>query len=213
MSTPVILVVFLTFAFAVGRAVAGRLSRYVSMSGVEYLLVGVLVGPLMPWTLITPTTLTHLDPLVELLTGLLGFLLGTEGYSIFRRSGDALVGFVSAFVVALGTAAAVLPVLSWVGASYSEGSEFVVERELFELGAFQFDLYLPGSPLRATRLAARLGETGLLVHPYTMRRDQSPPAGISYGEALEFLINELQVDALFCDQPDDAIRVRDCSAA
>jgi glycerophosphoryl diester phosphodiesterase len=70
-----------------------------------------------------------------------------------------------------------------------------------------------GSPLRATRLAARLGETGLLVHPYTMRRDQSPPAGISYGEALEFLINELQVDALFCDQPDDAIRVRDCSAA
>lgn len=150
MSTPVILVIFLTFAFAVGRAVAGRLSRYVSLSGVEFLLVGLLVGPLVPWTLITPTTLRHLEPLVELLTGLLGFVLGTEGYSVFRRSGHALIGFVSAFVVALGTAAAALPLLTWVGGSYANGSEFVLQQEVFTAGAFRAELYVPSSLLWAS---------------------------------------------------------------
>ena len=147
MSTSVILVVFLAFAFAVGRAVASRLTRYVSLSGVEYLLVGLLVGPLVPWTLITPATLSHLEPLVELLTGLLGFLVGIEGYAAFRRSGHALVGFVSALVVALGTAAAVLTVLCWVGSSSVDGSEFILTRDLFSVGAFQIELHVPSNLL------------------------------------------------------------------
>jgi glycerophosphoryl diester phosphodiesterase len=66
--------------------------------------------------------------------------------------------------------------------------------------------------LRATRLASRLAETDILVHPYTMRRDQAPAGPIGYLDALKFLIHELKVDALFCDQPDDALIVRDCSA-
>lgn len=170
MSTPVILVIFLTFAFAVGRAVANRLSRYVSMSGVEYLLVGLLVGPLMPWTLVTPTTLGQLEPLVALLTGLLGFLLGTEGYAAFRRTGDALVGFVSAFVVALGTAAAVLPVLSWVGSSYAEGSEFVLERELVTVGAFHVQLYVPSSLLWASLIIGAAAASASTYSVTTARR-------------------------------------------
>jgi glycerophosphoryl diester phosphodiesterase len=67
--------------------------------------------------------------------------------------------------------------------------------------------------LCATELARKLGDTELLVHPYTMRRDQDPPGEIGYFEALAFLIHDLQVDALFCDHPDDALAVRDCSAA
>ena len=62
-----------------------------------------------------------------------------------------------------------------------------------------------------TVLCQRLQASGLLLHPYTLRRDVPPPAGIGYLAALEFLIRELGVDALFCDQPDDAIRVRDGS--
>lgn len=71
----------------------------------------------------------------------------------------------------------------------------------------------PGGTLRPTRLASRLGETELLVHPYTMRREQAQARDIGYRDALRFLIHELQVDALFCDQPDDALAVRDCSQA
>jgi hypothetical protein len=45
-----------------------------------------------------------------------------------------------------------------------------------------------------------------------MRRDQAPPGNVGYLDALAFLIHELKVDALFCDHPDDALAVRDCSA-
>lgn len=170
MSTSVILVVFLTFAFAVGRAVARRLSRYVTMSGVEYLLVGVLVGPLVPWTLINPTTLHQLEPLVALLTGLLGFLLGVEGSSAFRRAGYALVGFVSAFVVAVGTAAAVLPVLSWLGTSELLGSDFVLEAPLFTLGNLRVELFIPSSFLFASLIIGAAAASASSYSIATARR-------------------------------------------
>ena len=65
----------------------------------------------------------------------------------------------------------------------------------------------------ASTLARALIDEGLALHPYTLRRDAPPPGGISYREALRFLIEELAVDALFCDFPDDAVAIRDCSAA
>lgn len=70
-----------------------------------------------------------------------------------------------------------------------------------------------GGGLRATALAGQLGDAGLLIHPYTLRRDSVPPGGIGYEAALGFLIREIGVDAIFCDHPDDAIRHRDGSAA
>jgi len=65
----------------------------------------------------------------------------------------------------------------------------------------------------ATRLARRLSDTELFVHPYTMRRDVAPEGEVGYFESLAFLIHELEVDALFCDHPDDALAIRDYSAA
>lgn len=66
-----------------------------------------------------------------------------------------------------------------------------------------------GTGIVATPFARRLAESGLLVHPYTLRRDVPPPDGIDYGTVLRFLIRELRVDAIFCDHADDAIAVRD----
>lgn len=63
-----------------------------------------------------------------------------------------------------------------------------------------------------SRLARQLAASGLLVHPYTLRRDEPVAEGTSYAEILEFLIRDLQVDALFCDHPDDALAVRANSA-
>ncbi|MGD8340279.1 MAG: glycerophosphodiester phosphodiesterase [Gammaproteobacteria bacterium] len=70
-----------------------------------------------------------------------------------------------------------------------------------------------GGQLRPSALADSLANAGLLVHPYTMRRDLPPPRQLDYLETLRFLIRELEVDALFCDHPDDAIAVRDGSMA
>ena len=64
----------------------------------------------------------------------------------------------------------------------------------------------------ASRLARVLIDSGLALHPYTLRRDLPPP-DFSYRDALRLLIEELEVEALFCDFPDDAVAIRDGSAA
>ena len=48
----------------------------------------------------------------------------------------------------------------------------------------------------------RAHEQGLVVHPYTFRRDALPPGFASFDELLAFAINELTLDGLFTDFPD-----------
>ncbi len=55
-------------------------------------------------------------------------------------------------------------------------------------------------------------EAGLRLHPYTFRRDELPGYAHSLEELLEFFIVEAEVDGLFCDHPDIAVRVRDSVA-
>ena len=52
-------------------------------------------------------------------------------------------------------------------------------------------------------------EAGLRLHPYTFRRDELPGYAQTLEEWLEFFIVEAEVDGLFCDHPDVAVRVRD----
>jgi len=66
--------------------------------------------------------------------------------------------------------------------------------------------------VRPTQLARALAAARIPVHPYTLRRDQPLAGGVDYIAALRLLIHELKVEAIFCDQPDDALRIRDCSA-
>ena len=92
---------------------------------------------------------------------------------------------------------------------------------LTQIGRYANGLGLPygtlivreGDSLARSPLARLLETSPLVIHPYTLRRDVAPPEGIDYFAALRFLIRELAVDALFCDHPDDALAVRDGSAA
>ena len=47
---------------------------------------------------------------------------------------------------------------------------------------------------------------GLLVHPYTFRADELPPGFTSFPELLSRFVNDLEVDGLFTDFPDTALR-------
>jgi glycerophosphoryl diester phosphodiesterase len=67
--------------------------------------------------------------------------------------------------------------------------------------------------VRVTPFAHAIKDAGLLIHPYTLRRDVPPLKGISYEAALKALIGDLRVDAVFCDFPDDGVRVRADSGA
>lgn len=101
MTTPVLLVVIVAFSFAVARLVQRWVSRYVVLSGAEYLLVGVFVGPLLPPRLITVEVLHQIQPLISLLLGLVGFTVGMRAPRMKARGPAVTVGVLSGVGVVL----------------------------------------------------------------------------------------------------------------
>jgi glycerophosphoryl diester phosphodiesterase len=59
---------------------------------------------------------------------------------------------------------------------------------------------------RASDVAKAAKQAGLLLHPYTFRRDQLPEYAASLDELLELFFAEIGVDGVFCDHPDVAVR-------
>jgi glycerophosphoryl diester phosphodiesterase len=51
-------------------------------------------------------------------------------------------------------------------------------------------------------LTERAHQRGLLVHPYTLRKDQLPPWAADHDTVLQVLVNEIRVDGVFTDFPD-----------
>ena len=62
-----------------------------------------------------------------------------------------------------------------------------------------------GEP-RLDPLVERARRHGLLVHPYTFRRDDLPAGIASFEQLLELFITRIEVDGLFTDFPDLALR-------
>jgi len=67
----------------------------------------------------------------------------------------------------------------------------------------------PSLPLRRSALAVEAKRAGLKLHPYTFRRDDLPAYATDFEELLRAFFSDIEVDGLFCDQPDIAVRVRD----
>ena len=56
--------------------------------------------------------------------------------------------------------------------------------------------------LRITKLVEIANELGLVVHPYTFRRDLLPPYAADYDELLKIFLVDIGVDGVFTDFPD-----------
>lgn len=69
-----------------------------------------------------------------------------------------------------------------------------------------------GEPL-LSNLVKQAHEQGLLVHPYTFRRDELPPGVDSFEQMLEIFINQAKIDGLFTDFPDLVCDYLDVTAA
>ena len=63
--------------------------------------------------------------------------------------------------------------------------------------------------VRRSRLFEEARAAGLELHPYTFRRRDLPPYAESLEALLELFFGDIPVDAVFCDYPDVAVRVRD----
>lgn len=61
---------------------------------------------------------------------------------------------------------------------------------------------------RTTRLVADAHAAGLLVHPYTFRRDALPEGFGDFEALLRFFLVDQGVDGVFTDHPDPAVRLR-----
>lgn len=64
-------------------------------------------------------------------------------------------------------------------------------------------------PTRSSDVMRSARDSGLCVHAYTFRQDDLPAYAPSFEGLLELFLGEIEVDGLFCDHPDVAIRVRD----
>ena len=59
----------------------------------------------------------------------------------------------------------------------------------------------------ATGLVREAKSHGLAVHPYTFRADDLPRGFANFAELVRFFAEELEVDGLFTDHADRAVRV------
>ncbi|TNF35759.1 MAG: hypothetical protein EP329_05920 [Deltaproteobacteria bacterium] len=116
MDPPLILIIVLTFAFAATHleraALGGRTNLFASL---EYVLIGVLVGPL-GLSFLDAERLDSLEPLLAVVTGFVGFLVGLS--LDFRRLRDRPAGTLTFGLVIGVVCATLVGGLAWVALTY-----------------------------------------------------------------------------------------------
>ena len=78
MQNVLLLTALVVAAYVVSHSVVERLrTRFLISAGVEYILVGLMLGPAMPWTpLLSEQTLESISPIITLAIGWIGLLYG-----------------------------------------------------------------------------------------------------------------------------------------
>jgi hypothetical protein len=97
METTFLLVGLVVFSFAISRLLARYATRFFLVSGVEYIALGLILGSATG--VLDYETLHRFDLLINLLLGLVGFILGLRARSTLEAPRVAVAGFVSAGVV------------------------------------------------------------------------------------------------------------------
>ncbi len=113
MSTTLVLVLVLTFSFTVGRVLHRVASGALLPSSTAYLVLGVLLGP-QAAGLLSESILSTLQPLISLLLGLLGFILGLSLRRRLREAQGLEAGLLGCLATLAVVAAATLGYLHWL---------------------------------------------------------------------------------------------------
>lgn len=163
MSLTVLLVLVVIFSFGVGHLLTRYASRYVALSGAEYLLVGVLIGPQVAPRLMTTESLSKLEPLIALLLGLVGFVTALHIRDAIGNIRNALIGAASAIGVLLSVGAVsafladrLLPV---------GGESVTVSAEVMRIGPWALDLHLTTDHIW---VATALGAAACVASPFVL---------------------------------------------
>lgn len=115
MNTTLIFVATVVFSFVVGRGLARLNSLWTLPAGMEYVAIGVLLGPVVPPTVLSKELLHNFDLLVSMILGIVGFAVGLGVRQRVRSLEICLAGGISTFLVIAGTALAALLAMTAAG--------------------------------------------------------------------------------------------------
>jgi hypothetical protein len=194
MSLTLVLVLVVIFSFAIGHLLTRYAERFVMLSGGEYILVGVLIGPHFPWKLVSERALVELSPLFSLLLGLVGFVLGLRGRQRERRLDHSVVGYVTSVAVLLTVAAGTLPVLIWAFPWQTSNVDFVLQHTLVRWQGWVVELVAPSTHLW---ISLGVGASAAVASPLLIEQARSrPAAGGRVSSLLETVAHSSQITAV-----------------
>ncbi len=99
MTSTTILTVLLVFSFLIGRFLRRFETPHFVFSGVIYLIIGLLLGSYMGFGILSEELLYRMDPLIDLLTGFAGFLLGVRVKFLMQNKKTFFSGIISGLLV------------------------------------------------------------------------------------------------------------------
>lgn len=111
MSITVLLVLIIVLAFVVGGVVQSRLPRLATRSGMEFALLGVVLGQEVGLGVLGNVQLSALDPFLQGILGLVGFILGLRARVLFAGRRVAFAAIVAALGCCLSLAVVIALVL------------------------------------------------------------------------------------------------------
>jgi hypothetical protein len=177
-NTTLILVTLIVSAFVASRLLHRYAERVALVSGLEYAVIGVLIGPLMPWGLIDEDTLASLDLLISLLLGLLGFMIGLHAREALRRFEHFLAGSVAALLIAVVVGLTVLGLLQWLEPAYLHDPAPLISIAVWTDGTRLYQLWAANDALwlALTLGAAAAIASSTAIHAATERwQAEGPP--------------------------------------
>lgn len=139
MSVTILFVALVVFAFFAAHLINRYAARVLPLSGAEYLVIGALIGPQIPLRVLTTESLAQLGPLVSLLLGLSGFLVGLQA---MRGVLDLRFSWVGVAVAVSTLALSSLAFATLYGWLVPATEAPFIQTWLFELGGFQVELFL-----------------------------------------------------------------------
>lgn len=139
MSVTILFVALVVFAFFAAHLINRYASRVLPISGAEYLVIGALIGPHVPPRVLTMEAVSRLAPLVSLLLGLNGFLIGLQVTRNFRELRLTVVGMSVALSTLVSVALILAAAYGWL-VPLEEPP--LVRQWLYEISGFQVELLL-----------------------------------------------------------------------
>ena len=110
-NTALALIILFVFSVLVGRFIRSFQTPHFILSGMVYLLFGLVFGPHLGLGLLSHELLYEFDPLTDLLTGIAGFLLGLRIHIFHKNRGIFTSGVLTAIVTFFIMTACLLPLV------------------------------------------------------------------------------------------------------